>query len=78
MALLSIPIIFCSFYAFSALSGFAARQTLILMSGEGCLVYSFIIVASITSVELKELDMYSQEMEPSRDRVQLIAIVTWH
>lgn len=72
MALLPIPVIFRSFYALSALPSLAARQTLILMSGESCLVYSFIIVASITSVELKELDTYPRNGS-FRNRVSFLS-----
>lgn len=50
MALFSVSVILCTFYALSTLPCLAARQTLILMSGESCLVYSLIIVTPITSV----------------------------
>ncbi|KAL0103433.1 hypothetical protein PUN28_017595 [Cardiocondyla obscurior] len=39
MALFSVPIIFRSLHTFSALPSLAARQTLVLMSGESCLIY---------------------------------------
>lgn len=51
MALLSVPVIFRALYTFGALPSLATCQTLILMSGEGCLVYSFVIVASVTPTE---------------------------
>jgi len=79
MALFRIPIIFCSFYAFSAFSSFTTRQALILVSGESRFIYSLIIVTSITSIkikEIKEIGYIIKKWNQNRNRSnQLIATV---